>query len=253
MDHFRHEAICGATPNLAWLVDLHELARLQDGDAVADAERFLRIVRDVDRRDAKFLGQQAHLPPQFVPQWSIKMAKRLVEQAQLRLPQQTSAQCDALLLSAGELLDGAIEVVLDVENARDAQQFLVAARVHAHKKTPRFAQRPGPAQVVPNGLVRDKGRTLKEHRHAALMAGNVVDATVVEEHPAPGRLFQPGDNAQERSLAAPGRPDQCQALAWGDGERSILQSELRGREGLGDFGQLEFDRHVHSPPRHIRA
>src|SRR5262249_14158126 len=121
MDQFRHETAHRKAVNLRRRVRLHDQALLHDGDAFADAECFFWIVRDVDRGDAKFLGERTHLSAQVRTQGAVEMAERLIEQPKLGLTQQASPQRDALLLPAGELLKRTVEVSFQIKHARDTE------------------------------------------------------------------------------------------------------------------------------------
>jgi hypothetical protein len=64
--------------------------------------------------------------------------------------------------------------------------------------------------------VRVQRELLEHHRHPALPYRQVVGRLVVQRHAARGGLLQPGDDAQDRGLAAAGRPEEHDELALGD-------------------------------------
>ena len=57
---------------------------------------------------------------------------------------------------------------------------------------------------------------LEHHRDVALARRHVVHHLVVDGDFASGHRFEPGDHAENRALAAAGRPDQHDELAVGD-------------------------------------
>ena len=72
------------------------------------------------------------------------------------------------------------------------------------------------ADVAGDGLVREQGALLEDHPDAALLrrhAASRRDVTVTDDDAPGGRRLQPGDAAQQRRLAAPGRAEQGEDLA----------------------------------------
>ena len=67
--------------------------------------------------------------------------------------------------------------------------------------------------VVVDGHVRVERVALEDHRDLAGARRQVGDHPPPDEDVAAGRWFQPADHAQQRRLAAPGRPEQHQKLA----------------------------------------
>ena len=64
--------------------------------------------------------------------------------------------------------------------------------------------------------VRIQRVVLEHHRDVALGRLEVVDDAAADRDLAAGDLLQPGDHAQQRALAAAGRPDDDDELAVGD-------------------------------------
>ena len=174
------------------------------------------------------------------------MPERLIEQTNLRLPQQASAQGDALLLPAGKLLDGAIQVFFEIEHAGDFEQFAGTIAV-AEKMGPGGTQVPRPAQILPHGALRHQGRALEHHGDAAAMARRPIDGLPADANFAFARFVQPGDESQQCRLAAAGRAHEREALAGPGGERDLIEHLDRRCESFADLFKLQFDGHVDSP------
>jgi hypothetical protein len=70
--------------------------------------------------------------------------------------------------------------------------------------------------------VRIKGVVLKYESHIAVARGCGVDALVADIDAATRGVFQSGDDAQERRLAAPGRAEQNTKLTIRDDKGNIV-------------------------------
>src|SRR5580765_3047634 len=69
------------------------------------------------------------------------------------------------------------------------------------------------SDVVADREMRIEAIALEHHRHAAGARRNVVDDVAADQEIAAGLLLEPADDAQERRLAAAGRPEQHHELA----------------------------------------
>jgi hypothetical protein len=70
--------------------------------------------------------------------------------------------------------------------------------------------------------VRIKGVVLKYESYIAVARRCGVDALSADIDAATRRVFQSGDDAQERCLAASGRAEQNTKLTIGDGKRNLV-------------------------------
>src|SRR5690242_10367541 len=68
---------------------------------------------------------------------------------------------------------------------------------------------------------------LKHHRQPSLGRRNANDALAVDQDVASGRIFEPGDQAQQGGLAASGRPDKDHERTVGDVEIGTLDDMHR--------------------------
>ena len=79
---------------------------------------------------------------------------------------------------------------------------------------------------------------MEDHRDAALDRGDIVDPLTIDRKLAIGDVLEPGDEAQERGLAAPRWADENRELAVLDREIDALD-DIDLAEGLAD--SLEYD------------
>ena len=85
-----------------------DFALVHDDDGVGHSERFLLIVRDVDKGNARCLLDALQLVLHILTQTKIKCAQRFIEQKHLRPVNERARDCHALLLTAGEGSDLAV-------------------------------------------------------------------------------------------------------------------------------------------------
>ena len=83
--------------------DLLDLALVEDGDAVAHAQRLALVVGDIDEGDADLALDRLQLDLHLLAQLEIERAQRLVQQQHARLVDQRAGQRHALPLAARQL------------------------------------------------------------------------------------------------------------------------------------------------------
>src|SRR5438067_12992549 len=100
--------------------ELLEPALAHDSDEVTHCERLLLIMGDMDRRRPDPVVEKLYFGSHFITQPSIEMRYRFVEQQDLRVVDQSAAECHTLLLPAGELIDVPTEQRIDLQERRDS-------------------------------------------------------------------------------------------------------------------------------------
>ena len=168
----------------------------------------------------------------------VERAERLVEQQHLRLHRQRAGDADALLHAAGDLRR---PLVLGVRHVHQLEVVHAPSR-GARRATslPRNTLSTASCDVVVDGQPRQQ-RVVLEH-HGAVRA-RLVDLAVLEEHAAGGRLEQPGDDVEQRGLAAAGVADDRDELALLDAQRDVVQHLVcvssRGVKVMSSCSMLE--------------
>ena len=167
---------------------------------------------DDDRGDAELLLQLAQLHLHGLAQLGVERRQRLVEQEQFWRERQRPGDRDALPLPARKLGDRAVGKARQVHHL---QQFVDALGLL-------FARRAADAQrvgdVVADRQMREQRQRLEHHAEIALVRRHRRDVLAVEHDRAAGRLFEAGDHAQQRGLAAAGRAEQADECAVRHGE-----------------------------------
>jgi hypothetical protein len=205
-----HKGRGRVTVNLLGRAHLLHLAVIHQHHPVGHFEGFFLVVGHEDRGDVQFVMEAPQPAAQFLAHLGIEGAKRLVEEQHARLDGQRAGQRNTLALTAGELRRKAVGNPVELHELEQLGHLgldrrfgrALAARLHAHAE----------GHVVEHGHVAKQRVMLEHETHLALAHMGIGGVGAVEQHlPAVGRL-QTGDDAQQRRLAAAGRPQQGHQL-----------------------------------------
>ena len=145
-------------------------------------------------------------------QLGVEVGQRLVEEEDARLAHDGAADRHALALAAGELRRTAVEQRVEAQKLR--RRVDLALDLGTRRADVLESER----HVLAHGHVRVQRVRLEHHGEPAIRGGHVVDPRAVDHDVAARDLLEPADHAQERGLAAAGRPDEDDELAIGDRE-----------------------------------
>ena len=203
------------------LVLLLHVAGVHHGDPVRQRERLGLVVRHVDERDADLLLQVDELDLHLLAQLGIERRQRLVEQQHRRMRDERPRDGHALLLAAGQLVRIALAETREPnvgERFGDFRADLPARRLrHLERKR----------DVALDGHVR-KERVALEHRaHRPVFGRPVGEILPVEQDAASIGQVEARDHAQERRLAASGRPEQREEFPRVDREAHAVDGSER--------------------------
>ena len=213
--------------------------RGEDEDAVAHQHRLFDVVGDhQDRldRDAPLLPQVEQVGAQRLGGQHVERGERLVHQQDLRLHDQRAGEADALAHAAGKLLRiGGFEAV-EADDV-DRLQRALARLVVRHALRPQARSRRCRARV-------SQGNSAKLWNTIATPSAGPSTGAPPMADGALGRPRQPGDDAQQRRLAAARTAEQRDDLARLQAQRNVLQHRRAGlagalRIGLADAADVE--------------
>ncbi len=157
----------------------------------------------------------AHLDAQL----GIEVGQWLIEQEQVRIAHDGAAHGNALALAARELAGLAVEQMLDLQQfGRPLHRRLALCRRH-------FAHFEAEADIAAHGHGRIERVGLEHHGDVAILGMHVVDIALADENIAARAWLKPGDDRQQRGLAAARRAQQ-------DQETAVLQLDIDGLENL---------------------
>ena len=174
-----------------------------------------------------------------------RLRERLVEQQHLRRDDQRARERDALLLAAGKLL----RIAVAERRKPHARQHVVdlprRSRLSAAGACAARRRCSGHGEMGKQRVV------LEHHRGAALVARQVIDRPVLDQHRARIGLDEARDDLQRRGLAATRGAEDRQDLALADRQRHVADDRM-ARVALGDARAATSSRWpfpVHCPRR----
>ena len=215
-DERRDEEVVRAGVQLLGAVALQDVTVSHHRDPLAERHRLGLVVRHVHRRDAEPLVQLRERGAHADAKLRVEVRERLVEQEGLGLPDDRAAHRDALALPARELRRPPVEQVGEAEqfgDVGDAPRDLVLRR-------PPGAQ--AVAEVLAHGHVRIERVALEDHGDVARPRREVGDVPVADRDRAAGHVLEPGEQPEQRRLAAARRADEHQELAVADLQGDVV-------------------------------
>ena len=190
----------------------------------------------------QFLVQAAQPAAQFLAHVGVERAKRFVQQQHPRLDGQRPRQRHPLALAARQLVRIARRGVAQLHQF---EQPLHALGDLGRRRTQ--LARPGlqaKGDVLEHRHVPEQ-RVVLEHEADPALAHVAAGGVLAVELDAPGvGLFEAGDDAQQRGLAAAGRAQQRHQLAGGDVQADVVE-RLEGAKALADL--VDDDAHAVCP------
>ena len=146
----------------------------------------------------------------FLAKFQVERAQRFVEQQQFRFVHQRARDGDALLLPARKRVNGAVLI------ARKPHELELFAHLLLDFLLRELFDFEPERHIVEHIVMREQGITLEHRVQAALIGWRVDDGLALEQDVARGWRLKPAEQAQERRLAAAGRPQQGQKFIFAD-------------------------------------
>ena len=192
------KTVCWLVVDPVRSIPLLDGSRSHDADLVRHGKGFVLIVGDEHRSDALALEDIAHFQRKPLAQINVQIGEGFVEQDQLRAWRQRSCQRDPLLLTTREFMRIAVALTTEADRG---QQFTHPAPTLAASKT-----RQTKTDVCRYRQVREKGVVLEDHTDLPLLwretTASGADGTTLHANFASSNLFEAGNAAQQRRLAA---------------------------------------------------
>src|SRR5215212_9897376 len=237
-DQVGDEAVVWALVERGRVSYLLDLALVHHRNPVAHGERLFLVVGDVDEGYTDLVLQVLEVELHLFPELEVEGPEWLVEEQHLGPVDERPGECDPLLLAARE------HVRLALLETGELHHF-----AGVYDPPPQlFSLHAGAAQpeghVVEDVEVGEDGVRLEHGVDGPPVWGDAAHRVPGDGDPTLRGLFETGDHAQRRGLAAPARAEQREELALVDVEREVVdRHELS--EALGDPGQF----YGHDPAR----
>ncbi len=175
---------------------------MKHDDLVGHGHGFDLVMRHIDRGRADALMHGLDLAAHLHAQLGVEVGERLVEEEDLRIAHQGSADGNTLALTAGELARVAIQQLLQSKNAGG----LVYLRLR-HGGID-LLELQGKAHILGDCHMRIECVVLKDHGDIAVTGRQVADLARADMDFAVAQLFEACDHAKQGGFAAAGWTDQ---------------------------------------------
>jgi hypothetical protein len=206
----------------------------QHDHAIGEEDRLLDRVGDENDRRRRARGDGQELQVEALPRELVEGAERLVEEQDAWLERQRPRQRSALAHAPGKLARDLLRGLFQPDRPQERLDHLPALLQRGTRELERVGD------VGLRGAPRKESWLLEHEPDSGIRA---VDGAPIEGRLAALGGQQPGDDAQERRLAAPVRSDQGDQLTGFDHEVDAIERDQPlapvGRERHGDVTELD--------------
>ena len=213
-------------------IDLLDVAELHDDDTGAHGHRFDLVMGNIDEGRLQALVQRRDLGTHGGTQLSVQVGQRLVEQEDLRVTNQRTAQRDTLSLAAAHFLGLTLKIILDVQHLGRLHDPLFDL-FFGH-----FTVSQAKRHVLVHRHMRVQRIALEHHSNITILRLHVVDQRVTDEHVACRDRLQSGNHTQCGRFAAAGRSDKNNEFPVRNVDGEIVHSFVTVIIDFVDVGKL---------------
>ena len=192
---------------------------------IGQGQRFDLVVRDIKNRQIHLPLDAPQLGPEFVPQPGIQVAQRLVEQQKAGIVNQSTSQCDPLLLSSAELGRGSFLVACQPYHLEDLIDLLCRITLGNSSHLQRVTH------VLLDGHMRPNSIGLEYQTEISLFGGNKSvprngdNGLAKNRDLAPVRELQTGDYFEGGALTATARTEERQGFSAANLEANSVEGD----------------------------
>ncbi len=224
------------------VVDLRRRADLLDPPLVhhhhlvGHFQRLFLVMGNEDAGKTHFVVQMPQPTAQVLAHLGVEGAERFVQQQQPGLHRQGAGQGDALALAARQLAGVTAGQAAQLNQIEQGLDPLGDDGLAGTVGT--LAHLEAEGDVLGNAHMAEQGIVLKYEADPAITGSQPGGIDAIQTDTAAVGLFQSGQDAQQRRLAGPGRPQQRHQLSLVHPQRD----PIKGREGaemLGDVLNLD--------------
>ncbi|MNT13424.1 hypothetical protein D3C72_1483940 [compost metagenome] len=202
---------------------LLDVAAVHQHHLVGHFQRLFLVMGDEHAGHVQFIVQAAQPAAQLLAHLGVERAEGFVEQQHLGLHRQRAGQRDALALAAGQLRRVAVGQPVELHQLQQRTHLVADLRFARALGARLDAQAEG--HVLEHAHMLEQ-RVVLEHKAHLALAHMLVRGIAPGQHDlARIGALQAGDDAQQRGLAAAGRPQQRGQLAFVEIERDVVQRD----------------------------
>src|SRR5664280_715061 len=237
----RHERARRAVIHLGRTSRLLDTSLAHDDQLVSEGERLGLVVRHVHGREGERAEKTEELGSEVLPEFRVECGERFVEEQNARPEREGARERHALLLAAGEPVDGA---ALEAPHPDRLENLAGARRALG---LPHAARAEPERNVLKHGEMRKERVALEHHPDVALLGGDVRDVPPIQQHRARIGIREPRDHPEGRALPRAARPEQRGDPAL---REDVTQRHDRCSPGAVGLRQpAHFQLHTESPRR----
>lgn len=182
--------------------ELFDPAQFHYRQAVRQAHGLALVVRHVQECDADLVVNQVQFNEHALAELEVQRGQRLVQQQHPRLVHQRPRDRHPLFLAARNLVGLLPRLILHLDQGQHLGHLRLDLLPGA------FGDLQPESDIVPHRQVRKQRIALEDGVDLALVGRQVRHVLSAQQHPSGVRLFEPGQDPQERGLAAAARTQQ---------------------------------------------
>ena len=218
-DERHHELVGRLLVDVPRRADLLDAPLAHHDDLVGDLHRLLLVVRDDHRRRVRLVVEAAEPFAELGPHACVQRAERLVEEEHGRIDRERAGEAHALPLPARELRGIPLREALELDELQQLVHPLGDLRLRT------LADLEAERDVVVHGHVLEGGVVLEHEADAALLRRPAGDVLAVDEDRAHVGRLEPGDDPEQRGLAAAARAEERGERSRRDLHRDVVERD----------------------------
>ena len=218
-DERHHELVGRLLVHVPRRADLLDVPLAHDDDLVGDLHRLLLVVRDDHRRRVRLVVEAAEPFAELGPHLRVQRPEGLVEEKHGRIDRERTGQPHPLPLPAGELGGIALRETLELDELQELVDPLLDLGLGP------LPDLQAERHVVVHGHVLEGGVVLEDEADAAFLRRAAGDVLVVDEDGALVGRLEPGDDPQQRGLAAAARTEERRQRSGPDLHGDVVERD----------------------------
>ena len=234
-EELRHERGFRPRVQLFRRADLRDPAVIDHSDAIGQGQRLALVMRDIDRREAKFAVQTPQLDLHGLTQRFVERRQGFIHQEHARAEYNGARHRDALSLTSRKAFDRPISEPFELHECKSPRDLGGDLGARCAPQPQRIGD------IVADRHMGKQRIGLKHHAHIAPVRRKHSDIGRANSDVAGVRHGEAGNRHQERCLTRSGRTEQGQEFARAHIQADAVQDPSRAK---ADNQARDLDRHA---------